>query len=51
MNNEEKNPSVVEETAEQNTAKATDTAKSGSWWTKLSSGAKIGDGGAGGLLV
>ena len=42
MNNEEKNPSVVEEAAEQSTAKATDTAKSGSWWTKLSSGAKIG---------
>ena len=42
MNNEEKNPSVVEEAAEKNTAKATDTAKSGSWWTKLSSGVKIG---------
>ena len=42
MNNEEKNPSVVEEAAEKSTAKATDTAKSGSWWTKLSSGVKIG---------
>lgn len=42
MNNEEKNPSVVEEAAEKNTANATDTAKSGSWWTKLSSGVKIG---------
>ena len=42
MNNEEKNPSVVEEAAEKSTAKATDTAKSGSWWTKLSTGVKIG---------
>lgn len=42
MNNEEKNPSVVEEAAEKSTAKATDTAKSGSGWTKLSTGVKIG---------